>query len=89
MYSVPRPLLEFTVVKLTPKFGCGSVVLNVERFCMMIEWPKKQMKKFVAPHVDCSGTISVQELNTAFAKSGMPLPNGELMATAGRYGLDG
>jgi len=85
----PRPFLECTVVRLIHKFGCGSVVLNFEQFCMMMEWLREQKKKFLAADLDCSGKINVQELSIAFAKSGMPLPIDQLLAIAGRYDLDG
>jgi Ca2+-binding EF-hand superfamily protein len=89
MHTDPRPFLESTVVRLIQKFGCGSVVLNFEQFCMMMEWLKEQKKKFIAADLDCSGKIGLQELSAAFAKSGVPLPYDQLLAIAGRYDIVG
>jgi Ca2+-binding EF-hand superfamily protein len=89
MCCSPQPFLESTVVRLIQKFGCGSVVLNFEQFCMMMEWLKEQKKKFVVADTSCSGNINVLELSAAFAKSGMPLPSDQLLAIAGRYDITG
>jgi len=89
MYSAPRPFLECTVVRLIQKFGAGSAIISFEQFCMMMEWLKDQKKKFVAADQDRSGKIDVQELSTAFAQSGMPLPIQQLLVVARRYDLDG
>merc|ERR1740120_412070 len=85
MYSVQRPFLVSTVGKLIQKFGCGSVVLTFEQFCMMMEWLKVQKSRFVAADLSRSGKISVPELSVAFAKSGITLPNNELLALVAKY----
>jgi len=88
MFQVPRPFLVTTAEALIRKFSGGGLMLSFEQFCLLMEFLKEQKKKFCAVDQDRSGNISVQELGSAFAQSGLPLPLPQLVAVASRYDQD-
>jgi len=89
MFKIQRPFLLRTAEVLIRKYGCGSPAINFEQFCMMMEFLKEQKAKFVAADTDRSGSMDMNELATAFAVSGLPLPINSLMEVARRYDQDG
>mmetsp|Transcript_109809 Transcript_109809/g.338988 ORF Transcript_109809/g.338988 Transcript_109809/m.338988 type:complete len:357 (-) Transcript_109809:155-1225(-) len=88
MFKMQRPFQARTAELLIRKFSQGSLMVNFEQFCMMMEFLKDAKEKFVAVDVSLSGTIDVNELGSAFAASGLPMPLESLVALGRRYDQD-
>lgn len=88
MFQVHKPFQVRTAELLIMRFGGGSLFVNFEQFCMLMEFLKEQKANFMSADVDRTGTIDVRELGAAFAASGLPMPIDGLIALGRRYDRD-
>jgi len=88
MFKVHRPFQPRTAELLIGRFGGGSLFVNFEQFCMMMEFLKDSKMKFSAVDMNKTGSIDVNELGNAFAASGLPMSVESLIALGRRYDQD-
>jgi len=88
MFQNQRPFLLRTCEMLIIRFGSGSCNLTFESFCMMMVFLQEQKKMFCSLDTARNGKLSLQELSTAFAKSGLLLPTSSVMEIGRRFDQD-
>lgn len=88
MFKVQRPFQTKTAELLIGRFSGGSGFANFEQFCMLMEFLKAQKTRFAGVDRNCTGTIDLEELATAFAASGLSMPVESLVALGRRYDQD-
>lgn len=72
----PRPFNLATCCWLCGRFGGGSMALNEQQFCDLMEYIKNMRAIFEEVDADRSGSITSEELQQAFKMSGVSLDQG-------------
>lgn len=88
MFQAQKQFSQRTCEMLIIRFGCNSIRLTWEQFCMLMEFLKQQKKIFSQFDLDRSGKLHLQELHNAFNVSGIPMPPEAVMQIGRRYDAD-